>query len=168
MIYDNVPGILLHSGLLMEIMVLKRWKALQDDSNVVRLGYYRMLYLRRLNLRWEQEEERAQKERERVEREVEEKKRRLDSQQALDRLKGQEYGEFKRDQASLLQTKESQMRRDTLASERQRRGIGLQSQEGREESESERQEREYDDLMMWLGKLERESAINVHIRLPNQ
>ena len=165
MIYDNVPGILLDSGLLMEIKVLKRWKILQNGSNVVRLGFHRMLALQRL---WKAEEERVQKERERVEREAEEKKRRLGSQQALDRLQGQEYGEFKRDQAGLLQMKESQMRRDTLASERQRRGTGFQSQKGREESESERQEREYDGLMIWLRKIELESAGNVHIGLPNQ
>ena len=107
MIYDDVPDVLLRSGLLMEIMIPERWKVLPNDGNVVRLGFFRMLQMQREYSRWKenlrrrQEEERARQERE-------------------------------------------------------------------AEASCGRQKREYDNLRMWLGEIERGSASEVHTGLPNQ
>ena len=57
MVYDDVPDALLDSGLLKEMMSPLQWKVLPNRGNVVRLGYLRMLDLRREYLK--EEEERA-------------------------------------------------------------------------------------------------------------
>ena len=65
-LYEHVPGALLGSPLLHEMMVSTEWKVRPDGGNVVQLGFFWMLEQQGQALQWRQEHERAQNEGESV------------------------------------------------------------------------------------------------------
>ena len=66
-LFEHVPGALLGSHLLHEMMVWTEWKVEPNGGNVVKLGFFWMLEQQEKALKWKQEHERAQNDGKRVE-----------------------------------------------------------------------------------------------------